>query len=251
MQIVVWFLLFEAFIVHWAAPRNEVRELPEGEYTFVVGPDEQVEVYYIIKPSSEILKERVIKQAHDFSCGSAALATLLNYYLGEELSERQVIRGLLEYGDRDRIAERRAFSLLDMKKFVNVLGYKGVGYRAEIEDLKTLETPGILPLKIAGYRHFVVFKGIYDGHVFVADPSRGNISFSLPEFRDMWYENVLLVVYPEGAEELDALRLREVDLRYIDEETLLEILFDHEPIISRPEELRMELVPTQEQYYDN
>lgn len=250
MHIIVFFFMFTGFLTPWIAPRINLVESPKGEQAFIIDPNGQVEAHYIVKPSSEIHMERIIKQAHDFSCGSAALATLLNYYLGEELSERHVIRGMLEYGDRDRIAERRAFSLLDMKKFVNVLGYKGIGYRADIEDLKALEVPCILPLKINQYRHFVVFKGIHDNHVFVADPSKGNISFSMSDFREMWYENVLLVVYPEGAQELDALRLRDVDLRYIDEETVLQILFDHEPIISRPEELQMELVPLRHRYYD-
>ena len=103
-----------------------------------IDPANQVEVRHIVKTGEEVQFEQVIKQAHDFSCGSAALATFLRYHLGEELNERQVIRGMLQYGDSEKIRQRRAFSMLDMKKFVTVLGYKGVGYKAEIEDLETL-----------------------------------------------------------------------------------------------------------------
>jgi predicted double-glycine peptidase len=229
---------------------HTVQESPEGEVFLYIDPAHQVEVRQIVKPSSEIQFERVIKQAHDFSCGSAALATFLNYDLGEELSERQVIRGMLQYGDSEKIRKRRAFSLLDMKKFVSVLGYKGVGYKAEIEDLKTLGHPCILPIKIFEYRHFVVFKGIYEGHIFLADPWQGNISFTLPEFQNMWYQNVILVISPEGAKELNALQLRDEDLRFIDEETTREILFDDTPFFTPTDaEFKMRLVPKIDEYY--
>ncbi len=245
MHVVIAFLIVAGLISGF----HTVLETPKGEMRLVIDPAKQVEVREIVEPSTEFQYKRVIKQTYDYSCGSAALATLLDNYLGEKLSERQVIRGMLQYGDTQQIRTRRAFSLLDMKKFVNVLGYKGVGYKAGIEDLRTLGRPCILPIKIFKYRHFVVLKGIYGGHVFVADPWQGNISFTLPEFIDMWYQNVILVVYPQGAKELSGLRLREEDLRYIDEETTRQILFDHEPPIIPPEQRKMELVPNVDRYY--
>jgi len=228
---------------------HTVQESPQGEMFLHIDPANQVEVRHIVKTGEEVQFEQVIKQAHDFSCGSAALATFLNYHLGEELSERQVIRGMLQYGDSEKISQRRAFSMLDMKKFVAVLGYKGIGYKAELEDLKTLGKPCILPIKLFEYRHFVVLKGIYEGHIFLADPWQGNISFTLQEFEGMWFQNVILVIEPEGAKELNALRLKDEDLRYIDEETTREILFDHAPLFIPPEEHKMALVPKVDQYY--
>jgi hypothetical protein len=136
---------------------------------------------------------------------------------------------MLHYGDKEMIKKRRAFSLLDMKRFISVLGYKGVGYKAEIGDLRTLDMPCIVPIEIFGYHHFVVFRGIYRDHVFLADPSQGNISFALPKFEDVWYENVVFVVYPNGRKEIDALKLAEDDLRIIDLNTAEDILFDYRP----------------------
>jgi uncharacterized protein len=138
----------------------------------------RVKVRETVTPLEDLNKHNVTKQTYDYSCGSAALATLLNFHLGEKFDERQVIQGLLRYGDSEKIAQRRAFSLLDMKRFVAVLGYKGVGYKAAYDDLSTLEQPCILPIKLFGYRHFAVFRGIYKDHVFLADPWRGNISFT-------------------------------------------------------------------------
>ncbi|MFZ5572854.1 MAG: C39 family peptidase [Thermodesulfobacteriota bacterium] len=244
MEIFLIFLLIVGLVggedMATETPQGEIRLYPEVNSLTVIRP--------VVKPLSDILDDRIIRQEFDYSCGSAALSTLLNFYLGEKLSERQVIHGLLRYGDSEQIAERRAFSLLDMKKFVTVLGYKGVGYKAEITDLEELGKPCILPIKVFGYRHFTVFKGIYKGHVFLADPWKGHSSYTLSEFKDIWYENVLFVVYPEGGKELDALRLKESDLRFIDEDTTFYYLFRQPPLLSIPER-QIDDIPGTLQYY--
>jgi len=205
-----------------------LKPVPENEFFVPMEYDNRIRTTAVLKPHTEILKERITKQEFDYSCGSAALATLLRFYLGESLTERQVIHGLLRYGDSEQIAERRAFSLLDMKKFVKVLGYKGVGYKAEIVDLEELEQPCVLPIKLFGYRHFTVFKGIYKGHVFLADPFKGHTSYTIDEFKSFWYQNVIFVVYPEGARESTALSLKDDDLRFIDEDALYRMMFPPE-----------------------
>lgn len=230
---------------------DRAKELPEGEMRISPELNEQVVIRPVITPLSAILEDRIVRQEFDYSCGSAALSTLLNFYLGEKLTERQVIHGLLRYGDSEQIAERRAFSLLDMKKFVSVLGYKGVGYKAEIVDLEELGKPCILPIKLFGYRHFTVFKGMYEGHVFLADPWKGHTSYTVEEFKNLWYENVIFVVYPEGAREDTALQLKESDLRFIDEDTTYRILFyDSQPVWSMPERAnRIDDFPGKNQYF--
>lgn len=202
-----------------------------------------------VKPLSAIQFSNVVKQAYDYSCGSAALATVLDYDLGENLTERQVINGLLRYGDSKMIAERRAFSLLDMKKFVTVLGYRGVGYKAEIDDLRTLGRPCIIPITIYKYRHFVVFRGIYKNHVFVADPWRGDSSFTLQQFKNMWYQNVIFVVYPKNVKQVNLLRLRDSDLRFIDENQANRIVLEHPQDFSLPPQRKIMDQPGVYQWY--
>ena len=200
-----------------------------------------IRIRHKVRPLSEFKDENIIKQLYDYSCGSAALATVLRYYLGENFSEKQVINGLLRYGDAKKIAQRRGFSLLDMKRFVNVLGYEGVGYTAEIDDLLTLDNPCIIPIEILDRRHFVVLKGIYKkDHVFVADPALGNMSISMASFKKMWYKDVLFIVYPKGAKGLTALRLKEEDLRIIDEDMERRILFHDAPPFTPPVDLNLQ-----------
>lgn len=171
-----------------------------------------------VNPLAEVKKDHLIKQSYDFSCGSASLAILLKFYLGEKFTEKQVIQGLLHYGDITQIQKRQAFSLLDMKKFVKALGYQGEGYKAELEDLKSLTTPCIIPIKIFEYRHFVVFRGIHNGHIFLTDPWRGDISYVLSDFYDIWYEKVIFVVSKENGQVSNALKLKPEDLNYIDDD---------------------------------
>ena len=44
----------------------------------------------------------------------------------------------------------------------------------------------IVFLKTKDYRHFAVLRGVKEDHVFLADPSRGNIRLSVQAFRKEW-----------------------------------------------------------------
>ncbi len=173
-----------------------------------------------VEPLVEQKFRNIVRQAYDYSCGSAALTTVLRFYLGRSLGERQVMEGLLHYGESERIVERRAFSMLDMKRLVTALGYPAGGFRATIDDLIDLDHPAIVPINHAGFKHFVVLRTIREGRVFVADPAVGNISFTLAQFEEKWDDNVLFIVFPGSDKPLDYLELKEEDLRYVDDQTL-------------------------------
>lgn len=173
-----------------------------------------------VEPLVEQKFRNIVRQAYDYSCGSAALTTVLNFYLGRSLGERQVMEGLLHYGESERIVERRAFSMLDMKRLVTALGYPAGGFRATIDDLMDLDHPAIVPIQHAGFKHFVVLRTIREGRVFIADPAVGNISFTLAQFEEKWDDNVLFIVFPGGDKPLDYLELKEEDLRYVDDQTM-------------------------------
>ncbi|MBF0450474.1 MAG: C39 family peptidase [Candidatus Magnetomorum sp.] len=225
MHVVIAFIigisLFSGFI--------PIRSIPETELVMPVDGTHNVKIRGHIKPLTEFQNDRLIKQAYDYSCGSSALATLLKFHFGEHLTEKQVIQGMLHYGDIEKIQRRRAFSLLDMKKFINKIGYQGVGYKAKIEDLMELDQPGIVPIKIFNYRHFTVLKGIHKGHIFLVDPWRGHSSYSLSQFQNMWYNNVIFIIYPpKGKATIKGLVLKEADLRFIDEDATYQLLKMHD-----------------------
>jgi predicted double-glycine peptidase len=150
----------------------------------------------LIEPFSELKYKNIVHQAYDYSCGSAALVTILKYHIGIDVSEQQSMEGMMAFGEKDKIIERRGFSLLDMKRYLASIGVQSAGFRAEMADLLTLDQPGIVPIDYAGFKHFVVLRGVRGGLVFLADPAMGNITFPVEEFATLWDRNTLFIAYP-------------------------------------------------------
>lgn len=178
-----------------------------------------------VHPLIEQKYRNIVHQAYDYSCGSAALTTLLNGYLGRKFTEKQIMDGLLKFGEYDKIVQRRGFSLLDMKRLVTALGHPSGGYKGSLDDLKKLDHPAIVPIHYANFKHFVIIKKYKDGRFFVADPALGNISFPESRFAEIWENNVMFIVFPNGFKPQPTLELTEEDLRYIDDQTINQLAF--------------------------
>ncbi len=127
----------------------------------------------------------VIRQQYDFSCGSAALATLLRYHYDFAVGEDDAFRGMWAKGDTTQI-RRVGFSLLDMKRWLASHGLTADGYKVPLDKVARTGVPGIALISIKNYRHFVVVKGIHDGRVLLGDPSTGITIMPQAEFEKAW-----------------------------------------------------------------
>lgn len=144
-------------------------------------------------PVRSLLDERhrnIVLQQWELSCAAAALATILRYQHGFPVSERSVALGLIkrqEYLDNpDLVRLRQGFSLLDLKRYVDELGYQGIGLgQLEFSDLLE-RAPVIVPVNLQGYPHFVVFRGATSERVLLADPAFGNLTLSIAKFMEGW-----------------------------------------------------------------
>jgi predicted double-glycine peptidase len=134
------------------------------------------------------------RQQYDFSCGSAALATLLTHHYGEPVDERAVFTQMYQRGDQAKI-RKEGFSMLDMKRYLETRGYKADGFQLPIEKLSSENVPAIVLLSERGYRHFVVVKGVERGRVLVGDPAMGTRALSMERFQKLWVNQILFVVY--------------------------------------------------------
>ncbi len=148
-----------------------------------------------VKSLLEMRQDRVVVQQWDLSCGAAALATLLNYQHGDPASEREIAKGLIqreEYlAEPTLVRARHGFSLLDLKRYVEQRGYKGIGYgKLSLADLIE-RAPIMVPVKSQGYNHFVVVRGVLGNRVLVADPAFGNHTMLAGQFEAAWLD------YPE------------------------------------------------------
>ena len=142
------------------------------------------------------------------------------------------MEGLLRFGETERIVERRGFSLLDMKRLVTALGHPSGGFKAEAKDLLELDHPAIAPIEYAGFKHFVVIRAVYENRVYLADPALGNISFTLSRFLEVWDNNVLFIVFPNGHKPASGLELREEDMRYVSDFIIAENAYKEFPLMA-------------------
>lgn len=218
-------------MVHELAIVND-RQQGDIVYRVAVNEPYQYDQVINVEPLAVQKFKNVVRQSYDYSCGSAALTTLLDFYLGRNFQERQVMEGLLRFGETERIVQRRGFSLLDMKRLVTALGHPSGGFKAEAKDLKELDHPAIAPIEYAGFKHFVVIRAVYEDRVYLADPALGNISFTLSRFLEIWDNNVLFIVFPNGHKPASGLELREEDMRYVSDYLIAENTFKDFPIMS-------------------
>lgn len=152
------------------------------------------------KPVESLLERRyrhVVRQQFDFSCGAAALATLLKHAYGLNLDEATVLAGMWGVSDPEQV-RTRGFSLLEMKHYLEKLGYRGRGYEIDLSRLGRINVPTIVLMDVNGYQHFVVLKTAGDGFVHVADPALGNKRYTTEEFIEAWPSQTVFAVIGPG-----------------------------------------------------
>lgn len=135
----------------------------------------------------------VIKQRFDYSCGSAAVATLLTYHYDRPTTEIDVFKAMWEKGDQAKI-RKQGFSLLDMKNYLEELGYTADGYRISTDKVAQAGVPAILVVNIKGYKHFVLIKGIRGDEIVVGDPALGVKIYSRANFEKIRASDVIFLI---------------------------------------------------------
>lgn len=140
----------------------------------------------------------IVKQDLDFSCGAASVATLLNNFYGQKLTEEEVLEKL------DKEQMRASFE--DMRRIMPDLGFEAKGYALSFEQLAQLKIPVIVYLKYRKDDHFSVLRGVDGNTVLLADPSLGHVSMGRAQFLEAWQTREgnlagkILAVIPKKAE---------------------------------------------------
>lgn len=160
----------------------DVRAPPGGAYTLRV------------TSLKEARFKTTVRQQYDFSCGSAATATLLTYQYGVPVTEAEVFMRMYETGDQAKIRQR-GFSMLDMRRYLASLGFEADGFEQPLDKLAAEGLPAIVLLNDRGYRHFVVVKGLKNGRVLLGDPARGTRAMPRSRFEKLWDNRILFVVH--------------------------------------------------------
>lgn len=125
------------------------------------------------------------RQQYDYSCGSAAVSTLLTYHYDMPTSEADIFKAMFAAGDKAKI-RREGFSLLDMKLYLEARGLKVDGFKVSLDELREIGVPAILLINDDNYNHFVVAKGIRDTEVMLGDPAKGIRYVPRGQFDNIW-----------------------------------------------------------------
>jgi len=135
-----------------------------------------------------------IPQQYDFSCGSAAVATLLTHHYAAPTSEEEALRAMFARGDQAKI-QAEGFSLLDMKIYLEARGYAADGFEATLDQIVQFGAPGIALIQDNGYRHFVVVKGVQGERILLGDPAMGGRILRRAEFERLWVNHIFFVIH--------------------------------------------------------
>ena len=135
-----------------------------------------------------------IRQQHDFSCGSAAVATLLTHHYSYPVTEQAVFDEMFARGNQEKI-RREGFSLLDMKGYLGAHQFQADGFELPLDKLLESGLPAIVLISDKGYYHFVVIKGMRDGRILIGDPSTGTRAISREGFDAIRVNKLLFVIH--------------------------------------------------------
>lgn len=146
-----------------------------------------------VRSMKDIRYSHIVNQQFDYSCGAAALATLLKFGYGIDIPETELIRRMMVFSTPD-VVVKNGFSMLDMKKFVETIGMRGRGFRVTVDALQHLQIPVMVLMNIDGYEHFVIVKHAEQGRIFIADPALGNRIVMQEDFAKTWNGLVFAVL---------------------------------------------------------
>ncbi|MEN4007320.1 MAG: C39 family peptidase [Methanobacteriaceae archaeon] len=124
-------------------------------------------------------------QSTDYSCGPAALATVLqNIGISATEGELKVLAGT---------NNETGTNMYGLARAVHAKGLNATGMKLSVDDLRTNM---IVHVILDGEGHYSVIREITESSVKLADPSKGNIVLSRGEFAEIFTGNVLVISDP-------------------------------------------------------
>ena len=161
-------------------------------------PQHRVEIY--VPAWKELRQRNIVMQKARLLLRAAAMATVLRYYWGDDVTEDKILIVLLATLTPEETKDRfkHGLAISDLRCTAVKIGYQSSIGTMSLENLAATRLPLIIPLKVEEQDHFVVYRGMAAGRVYLADPIRGNVRPTITEFRQQWQKNAILVVVKPG-----------------------------------------------------
>ena len=162
---------------------------------FLIRVSSRVRAEVPVRSWVEIQRQNVVMQGLDYSCGAAALATIMNYYFGEPVKEIDLLNDIIEALSDAEFEDRKTkgLSMLDLKQCAERRGYQAAGVKLTYSSLPKLMGPVIIHLNRKGVLHFAVLRGVKGARLYLADPSWGNLRLSIDQFEREWTGYALIL----------------------------------------------------------
>jgi len=132
----------------------------------------------------------VVKQSLDYSCGIAALATLLGMSFDTDVSESSLLALLEENANQWQLANdwrERGVSLAILSQLAAHYNLSAIGVSVSAAGLMQLQKPAIAFIDYRGSPHFTVIKPpLVNSRIELADPSWGNRMLTRWQFLPMF-----------------------------------------------------------------
>lgn len=180
-----------ATLAWWPAQRVEA--LGQAPITVTASSGYVLPVRTLKEIRHQFAFRTTVHQKFDFSCGSAAIATLLTFQYGRPVDEATVFQAMYAAGDQAKIRVE-GFSLLDMKRYLDAHGYRSDGVQVSLDELSAARVPAIALISDNGYRHFVVVKGRQGDRVVLGDPALGTRIVTREQFESLWRGGIFFVI---------------------------------------------------------
>lgn len=149
------------------------------------------------KDYRQLRYQGVIGQTTNFTCGPAALATLLTHYYNTSVSEQTFTkRSMTDMRARGKKVTA-GLTLLSLKNALRSEGIASTGYRLNITQLREVMKVGLPVIANVQYPkgHYYLILGLDTENVLLADPSWGVRSQPIGNFLNAW-NGVVLIPQP-------------------------------------------------------
>ena len=144
----------------------------------------------------QLRRLNIVMQKRDYSCGAAAMATILQYYWGDRVTEDQILITIEKMLTAEEMKDRfkKGLAISDLRRAAVEMGYLSTIGTLTFKQLTESKVPLLVGISPNGYDHFVVYRGVDWDFVYLADPIRGNIRVPCQEFVAQWQKNAVLVI---------------------------------------------------------
>lgn len=198
----VWFL---SVVTVWLAMPISVHGQSVSVSTSLYGLSDRPQV---VESYRSLRYAGVIGQTTWYTCGPAALATLLAEYYNMSATESEMLALTWEAMERVDADLEAGITMLALKEALVAKGVESAGYRVSVDQLVDYFVRGGLPIILhvtLPQPHYVVGVGLVNGYLVIGDPAFGSYLITPHDFAmTKGFQGNILVPLPEPSTALEA-----------------------------------------------